>query len=268
MKKTPHTIYIIFAILLFAASACTRDINVNVKNAIGQLVIEGNLTNIIGPQYVKLSRNVAITSTNTYPPVSGATVTISDQSGDTYPFTEGPAGTYTANNLVGVAGTTYTLTVNVGGQTYTAQSTMPSEVPLDSINAQKAAFKAGSNQENINVFFQDPPGVANQYRFVLYDNGTQIDDVFAFNDEFTDGKDVDILLQETTTAMNPGDTVSVEMQCIDPKVYQYWYTLELESGDNMGQQTAAPANPPTNITPKTLGYFSAHTTQTKSLIVP
>jgi hypothetical protein len=266
MKKTTCT-YIIFSLLLLAMSACTRDINVNVKNAVGQLVIEGNLTNITGPQYVKLSRNVAITNTNTYPPVSGATVTISDQSGNTYPFTEGAAGTYSAN-LVGVTGTTYTLTVTVGVQTYTALSTMPSAVPLDSINTQKSAFKAGSNQENVNVYFQDPAGVANQYRFVVYDNGAQIDDVFAFNDEFTDGKDVDVLLQETTTAINPGDNVSVEMQCIDPKVYQYWYTLELESGDNMGQQTAAPANPPTNIIPVTLGYFSAHTTQTKSVIVP
>ena len=266
MKNTIYT-YIIFAILLLAVSSCTRDINVNVKNAIGQLVIEGNLTNITGPQYIKLSRNVAITNTNTYPPVSGATVTISDQSGNTYPFAEVAAGTYSAN-LVGTAGVTYTLTVNTGGQTYTAQSTMPSAVPLDSINAQKSAFKAGTNQENINVYFQDPGGVANQYRFVLYDNGSQIDDVYAFNDEFTDGKSVDILLQESTTAINPGDNVSVEMQCIDPKVYLYWYTLSLESGENMGQQTAAPANPPTNITPKTLGYFSAHTTQTKSVIVP
>jgi hypothetical protein len=28
-----------------------------------------------------------------------------------------------------------------------------------------------------------------------------------------------------------------------------------------------PSNPPTNITPVTLGYFSAHTTQSKTIVV-
>ncbi|HEX3384292.1 MAG TPA: DUF4249 domain-containing protein, partial [Mucilaginibacter sp.] len=59
---------------------------------------------------------------------------------------------------------------------------------------------------------------------------------------------------------------SVEMQCIDKPIYTYWYSLMQLQVNNPGGQVA-PSNPPTNISPTTLGYFSAHTTQTMTLVV-
>jgi len=63
-----------------------------------------------------------------------------------------------------------------------------------------------------------------------------------------------------------GDTVTVEMQCIDLPVYTYWETLMQEQSNGPGGGVT-PSNPPTNITPATLGYFSAHTTQSQTIIV-
>jgi hypothetical protein len=269
MKKAIYY-NVIFAVILLATS-CTKDINIKVNNAVGQLVIEGNLTNVNGPQYVKLSQNVAFTSTNTYPPVSGATVTISDQSGNVYPLTEGPAGTYSVNSLAGVPGNTYTLKVAVNGQTYTANSTMPAEVALDSITAQNNAgirhVKNGNVSKDIVVWYRDPAAVSNQYRFVMWVNGVQVNELFPFDDRFTNGKYVNNVLRENNIDIYPGDTVTVEMDCIDETMYTYWLTLKQEGGTDARQQTVAPSNPPTNITPATLGYFSAHTAQTATLVV-
>ena len=71
---------------------------------------------------------------------------------------------------------------------------------------------------------------------------------------------VSLDLQESDVDIYAKDTVTVEMQCIDRPVYNYWFTLSQQQGDNPGG-AVAPSNPPTNFTPATLGYFSAHTTQ-------
>jgi hypothetical protein len=56
------------------------------------------------------------------------------------------------------------------------------------------------------------------------------------------------------------------MQCIDKPVYTYWFTL-MQQGDNGPGGGVTPADPPSNITPTVLGYFSAHTTQSKTIVV-
>ncbi|MDB5139815.1 MAG: hypothetical protein JWR12_1731 [Mucilaginibacter sp.] len=260
-----YKFYIAPFIALLAIS-CTKVIDLKLGANTGQLVIEGNITSVSGPQYIKLSRNVPFTNTNTYPTVTGATVSVSDDNGNTYPFTEGPSGTYSINPISGIAGRTYTMTVLTNGASYTAASTLPSPVQLDSITAKADAINSSKNEQNISVHYQDPAGVPNQYRFVMYVNNVQVKSVFAFNDQFTDGRHVDNELRENDIKVYPGDTVTVEMQCIDKPIYTYWVTL-MQQGNNGPGGSVAPSNPPTNISPVTLGYFSAHTTQTRTIVV-
>jgi hypothetical protein len=258
------SIYITAILLVTFMASCTKVIQVKTANNVGELVIEGNITNVFGPQTIQLSKNVALSSTNTYPAITGAVVAVTDQDGNTYPFTESPAGTYTSSNGAGTFGSTYTMTVTTGGTTYTARSTMPAAVNLDSVTSKNAPI--GNDKKQITVHYQDPPGVANQYRFVLYVNGVQVKDVFADNDQFNDGKYVNLDLYESDIDIHTGDIVKVEMQCIDDPIYTYWFTLAQQSVDNPGGGVT-PANPPTNITPTTLGYFSVHTTQTITIVV-
>ncbi|MGN6638145.1 MAG: DUF4249 domain-containing protein [Mucilaginibacter sp.] len=264
--KTQSLKYCSAVLLLLMITACKKVINLDLGDVSGELVIEGNVTNASGPQTVKLSRNVAFTSTNTYPAVTGANVAITDGLGNTYPLTENPAGTYSTMQPIGHPGETYSLAVTTGGKSYTAKSTMPAIVALDSISAKPDIFNADKGQRIITVHFQDPGNIPNQYRFIMYVNGVQVKSVFAFDDEFIDGKYVDLDLEQTDTKIYPKDTVDVEMQCIDKPVYTYWYTLAQQQVTNPGGQVA-PANPPTNITPTTLGYFSAHTSQRLTIIV-
>lgn len=253
-------------LLMTTVTACRKVINLDLGNVSGELVIEGNVINGPGPQIVKLSRNVAFTKTNVYPAVTGANVAIIDGLGNSYPLSEGPAGTYSLNQPIGLPGETYSLAVTTGGKNYSAKSTMPAVVPLDSITDKPDYFNANKGQKIITVHFHDPAGTPNQYRFVMYVNDVQVKSIFTFDDEFIDGKYVDLDLEQNDLKIYSKDTVKVEMQCIDKPVYTYWYTLSQQQIANPGGQVA-PANPPTNITPTTLGYFSAHTSQTITLVV-
>jgi hypothetical protein len=266
VKRTSLKYLICIPVILLAYSSCRKVIQLDLGNHTGELVIEANITNAYGLQYVKLSRNVPFTSTNTYPAVTGAAVKITDSLGTQYQLTEGPAGTYSINNINGVSGHTYYLSVTTGGQTYTAKSTTPHVVAMDSITSKDSFFDTGKGKRRITVYFKDPPNVANQYRMVMYVNGVQVKAVFAFSDEFIDGKNINLDLQENDIDIYANDTVKVEMQCIDKPMFTYWFTQAQQQADNPGGQVA-PANPPTNITPTTLGYFSAHTTQSITLVV-
>jgi hypothetical protein len=267
MKLTRLKHYTGLLLITIVALSCKKVIKLDLGNDSGKLVIEGNITDEPGPQYVKLSHNVPFTGNSTYPPVTGATVTVYDSTANNYfDMTEGPSGTYSIEKGFGIYGHTYLLTVNTGGQVYTARSVMPQYVAIDSIAASNNILDKNDNKRMMTVYFNDPAGVKNQYRFVMYVNGVQVNTVFAFDDQFIDGKHVTLDLQQTETDIHPGDTVRVEMQNIDRPVYIYWFTLEQQQGDNPGG-AVAPSNPPTNITPTSLGYFSAHTFQSITMVV-
>lgn len=267
MNRTTYPYFLLMALLFcLLASSCQRVINLDLTNAAPQLVIEGNFTTTVAPQMVKISQTVPFSNTNIYPPVSGATVTVSNNKGRIITFAEGPPGTYASAQIAGRPGNTYTLTVQYNGKVYTANSTMPQQVLLDSIDTKQSAFN-GKNIKDANVYYLDPYDQANQYRFVLYVNSTQVNRVFAFDDHFTNGRLVVNELFENDIDIHSNDTVTVEMQCIDPQVYTYWYSLRQQQAQGPGGGTT-PSNPPSNISNNALGYFSAHTTQTKSIIVP
>ncbi|MBB3055849.1 DUF4249 domain-containing protein [Mucilaginibacter gotjawali] len=259
-------IYIATLVIAAVSISCNKVIDLKLANNSGKLVIEGNITNVSGPQFITLSRNVPFTSTNTYPPVSGAIVTVSDDEGHTYPFSEDPNGTYTTPQMAGIAGRTYKMTVVTGGVTYTATSVMPATVPIDSVTSKNNDFDPKKNRKEVTIHLQDPSDVANQYRFVLWVNSVQVDAIFAFDDEFTNGRYVNGDLVENATDIYPGDSVRVEMQCIDKPIFTYWVTLMNQQLGGPGGGVA-PSNPPSNISPACLGYFSAHTTQTVSIVV-
>jgi len=254
------------AIILLACSSCQKVINIQVANAATQLVIEGNVTNQSAPQYVKISQTVPFTNTNTFPAVSGATVTIVDSKGNTYKFTESStAGTYVSSKFAGRIGAAYTLTVQTGGKTYTGSSTMPIPVNFDQLTYRDDFFN-NKNGKLMTVHYQDPANIPNQYRFVMYVNSVQVKTIFDADDSFTDGGYVDLDLFQSDINIKTGDTVAVDMQCIDKNIYTYWFSLSQQTTDNAGGGTT-PSNPPSNLSNNALGYFSAHTVQRQTVVI-
>lgn len=265
MKKGIYTC--LFVLFLFS---CTKVISPRLESDAGQLDIEANITNLDTAQQIFLRTNVPFSATNTYPSVSGATVTVSDDAGNNYVFAEeNQPGVYVSTAFAGGAGRTYQLHVSLNGQEYFAGSTMPAGVRIDSLTDKNRPLNRpqdGRDQKVVSVYYQDPPGIANQYRFIEWVNGVQVNSVFTYDDQLTDGRYVTLELLEQDIDIYAGDTVRVEMQCIDKPVYTYWFALESQQANNFNG-AVAPANPPTNISPQILGYFSAHTTQTLTVVV-
>src|SRR5690606_21622917 len=128
----------------------------------------------------------------------------------------------------------------------------------------------GETWKLANIQFPDPGGRENYYRFVQHINGKKTDQLFIRDDALVDGLDF-----ETKRYMSPdtddedriksGDELEIEMQCIDASVYKYWFSLEQgASGDG---RPSIPANPVSNMQGGALGYFSAHTVKSTSMIV-
>jgi len=246
--------------VLLGGIACKKVVSVELRDAPSQLVIEGEVANGETPQ-VKISRSVVFSASNSYPPVSGAVVTVTDSNnGLVAVLKESDAGMYTTRTYSGVPGHVYQLSVTIGGEVYTARSVMPKQVALDSITF--AMNTDINNHKDINavVNFQDPRGVGNYYQFTESIRGRVIPDVFVFEDRLSDGRYIEQPLYNDSTYLQRGDELMLTMNCVDKNVYDYFFTLSGVTGSN-GFQTATPANPVSNISNGALGYFSAHTTQ-------
>ena len=259
-----------FALISFAGTSCMEVINLDLNTAAPKVIIVGNISdNAAQPQRVTLTRSINFSeSDKNSPAISNATVTVTDNLGNVGVFaqTVPNSGVYENTTLRGVVGRTYTMKVTVDNQVFTSVSTMPPVVPFDSLIAVNGAIFGGS-PKNFLIFplYTDTKGVANFYRFNQMINGRILPTV-AEDDAFVDGK---TRAQPLSPGGGPGgnppklnDEVVVEMQTIDKNVYQYFNTLDQASS---GQ--SVPANPDTNITGGAFGYFSAHTTQRRSLIV-
>lgn len=258
-----------YALLFVMLSSCEKVVDLDLRDDTGELVIEAAINDQTGVQTIRLSENVPFSTTNTYPPVSGAVVSISDNSSNNYVFTESAAGVYTSNAIAGVSGQTYQLSVTTKDGTFKANSTMPSLVKLDSVTSRKDIFESDEENRIISVHYRDPAGVSNQYRFVVHKNDVLIKRVLVNDDQFSDGRLVtfDLEIDDDDIKVTPGDKVTVEMQCIEKPVFTYWYSLASQQTSDGPGGSVTPSNPPTNITPRVFGYFSAHTTETKTIMI-
>lgn len=250
--------------LALVFTSCTKEIDLPLPNDSNKVVIEANVNEGAGPHTVRVSRSVAFTNTNTFPAINGAIVTLSDDQGNSEQLTETSPGNYTTSTLEGVQGRNYCLSTTVDGTTYTAECRMPYHVPLDTVRIDSLQI-FGDYQKLIFVACTDPGGVVNNYRYLLRVNGELQDGILVQTDRVDDG----LVIEQPLNFMDdetlyPGDVVEVTMQNITPEVYRYFFGLQ----QNMGGETAAPADPVSNISGGALGYFSAHTSSTKGAVVP
>jgi len=234
-------------------------------------VIEGVITDQSGLTKVLISQTKNFDEDNSFEGVAGAVVTLREEGGPQVTLTETTTGTYVDPTYRGRTGRKYFLNVRVAGQEFTAEARMPQRVELDSIFVTDE-FLFSESRKILNTVYRDPAGRGNSYRFIQYVNDHKVEQIFIQNDEYTDGRKVESKLYYFTdddddeSNVKSGDNIRIDMLCIDPVVYKYWFSLFRSATGNSGQAT--PANPVSNIQGGALGYFSAHTTQTRTLVVP
>ncbi|MFT3703936.1 MAG: DUF4249 domain-containing protein [Agriterribacter sp.] len=263
-------IVVYILILAGAFTSCEKVIDIPLDDAAKKYVIEGVITDQQGGCKVLVSQTKNFTDDNSFNGVGGAVISITDNNNSVTVLSEDSAGVYTSDTLTGIVGNTYTLNVTVNGTAFTASCAMPSKVNMDTLYITDENI-FGEIRKTANVEYHDPVGVGNNYRFVLYRNDEKKKNIYIRNDEYSDGNVSVIKLflfgdEDNDTDLKSGDHVKVDMLCIADPVYKYWYSLnEGATGDN---NSASPANPVSNISGGALGYFSAHTIQSKNIVVP
>ncbi len=263
MRTTNKIAIISLAILV---CSCQKVINIDLKNNEPTLVIEGVVTddNSI-PQTVKITKSVNFSEDNSFPAVTGAAVTISDNAGNNATLNETSPGIYQTTSIAGVSGRTYYLNVSIDGKTYSSTSSMPTKVNLDTVLIGESFGPGPPGGKAATPKFTDPSGRGNNYRFKLSKNRILSKSLFLLDDQVLDGGPNNRSLSDQELEFKTGDTAIVTMMCIDKSVQLYFYSLS--QNGNGPDASATPANPVTNINGTKLGYFSAQTTQTKKTVV-
>lgn len=249
-------------VFLSILSSCKKVVQLNLNSSLPHIVIQGDIYDHVGPYTIQISRSVNFYDPSVYPAVTGATVTISDNTGKSDQLTEASPGLYITSTIHGVPGRTYTLVVKTDGQTYTANSTMPVAVEISTIYFQRSLF---GNNIFPAISFDDPANINNYYRLIYFINNKQQNDINVTDDKLNAGQTINYVIRplDTDNKLKTGDIITIWLETIDNGVYEYFRTAGREGG-----QSASPANPTSNISNGALGYFNACSVRTLSALVP
>lgn len=275
MKKlvTKHNSFIgIISFILFLLTSCEKVVQLDLSSADQQVVVQANVFNRPGPYIVNLNYSISYYSDNTFPNVTGASVQLSDDAGNSETLSEVSPGIYKTNVISGTAGRTYYLQINANNNYYSAFSTMPNPVAIDSLLLTPIYSKNTTIITGYRAIckYTDPAGVGNFYRVVVGSNnlsalGDRTSRVV--EDKVVDGQQ---LSSSFSTKLHTGDTINMQLQCIDKSTYDFYNTLNNAIGNTGAGQfiSSLPANPTNNISNHGLGYFSAYALTTKTLVIP
>ena len=253
--NTKISILILTSFVLFS---CEKEIELDVNSSESQHVIEALLP-FDSYASVSIVKSKNYNQDHQYPPVPSATVTLSDNTGNSEVLEFMPSGLYESRIIKGIQGVTYFLTIEIGEKIYTSLSTMPYAVQIEDLSM----FHLQLMGSFPIIRFNDPPGIENYYRAILYINGKRMPDMAVMDDEDTDGKMNSSFIPFDSQYNNgndiaKGDIVFVEMQCLDKGAYTYFETLR--------RINMSLTNPTSNITGGALGYFSTYISSSKEII--
>lgn len=267
MNRLNHNILpflIIFFALIF--TACEKVVDLDLDDAPQAIVIEAIMHDSIGDNYVIISKSKPFNeNTGGFETVSGATVVITDNLGNSFSFVEVLAGVYNSPSLKGIEGRTYVLSVYADGKSITAQSTMPPKINLDSLSHQKInrPFSNPNDPQQYRIFthFYDRPNFNNYYRIKASSRTVKQKGVLVLNDDLIDGDNVVFPIFQTEFEEN--DTVSVQLLSIDEVNYRYFNALASSQGGEV------PGNPETNLNgaENVVGFFAAYAKSERKFIV-
>lgn len=275
MKKF---IYLILLALTIGFSSCEDVIDVNLSDENLNLTgVEASITTLDQPS-VFLYKTLRVDEDVTYPGISGATVTITDNASpaNLITLTEDPqkTGRYivpSGKSYTGVAGREYTVTIVANGVTLTAKDKLSKVEPIDSI--QVVPSQRGEKRFlGVFTYGKEPKGIGNYYKWDIFVNDTLIheaDRLAVASDEFVDGNYISKLEiftdfydinkpEDRTIRLN--DKVQVKQTSISEFAYNYYFQMINQSATG-GLFSVPPANIKSNFTSSdgkpVLGLFVA-----------
>ncbi len=271
--------------------SCTERINIDVDNAVPQVVITGRITTDTTVHTVTVAQTMRYFGIEAPKTFSNATVTINDALLQS--LGNGVYGT--DPGFYGEPGKKYQLKVeldvNDDGHTsyYTAEAVMPPMHRLDSIYLRPLIPDMDMTNPHwvIIANFMDIKDVPNLFGGGLWINEINFSEnlrryFLNFNDEMAaDGqyirfplvpefilrKDMNRNDEEEDFLLYTGDMITVELSMLDKPYFDYLRAAKTEISGSNPVFAGPPANVPSNIQGGALGIFGAYTVSRQSLVL-
>lgn len=260
-------------VLLFAVAAllfmtsCEEVINIDFEELNQQIVIDGQITGNPELNRIDISFSQSIYQPTAVSKVRGALVEISDGDGEPALIKENGTGIYDASGINGVPGHTYKLRVEYQGKEYTAISTMPDPITVDSVkftHVYKGSFPFFQNYYKLRCVISNRPGVE-EYCMIKASGGANNYKVPTeiYHDKYSDGRQV--VIDNFKGSFNANENITVEFYSMDEKAYEYYRMMKEIAGSdgielpeifNMNSY-----NPKSNLSNNALGFFGAFSYQ-------
>ncbi|MBL0744818.1 DUF4249 domain-containing protein [Chryseolinea lacunae] len=271
---------LIVALFALALAACDKPIRLDLGQSTPRVIIEGQVTNRLGSQYVKVSRSSDFYQTGPSPRITNAIVTVKDSDGNEIMFEHNPRnyadsiGYYLPQTaFVGTIGKDYHLRVEVDGQVYEADDHLYSVTSIDSL-----AFRVDDDEKDdpkdYNKFYEvllyakEPQNTTDYYLFKFYRNDSlKVDDdneIYYSNDEAL-GESIDGI--SSPVFFGPGDKATVEAYSLSRSGYVFYDDLQKLLNTDGGLFNQPPANSRTNLTNGAFGFFHASAVNSKTIVI-
>ncbi|WP_254561592.1 DUF4249 domain-containing protein [Dyadobacter diqingensis] len=272
---------------IIGLSGCEDVIDLKTETGPSQLVVDGWITNQPGTQTITLTWSSPYFDTNPIKPVLGAKVTVTDNLGKVYTFTDSEGtGKYTwgklATDTLGRIGGKYTLKVEHEQEVYTAKNEIKRVPKVDSIAYTNETLPIKPDKDKgqktgfiVEFYARDFVGTGDTYWIKEVINGkTNVDKAekisIAYDAAFGAGAPSDglIFIQPLRRSITydslyqAGNRVGVELHSITNEAF-YFLQQVVEQSTNGGIFATPIANIKSNVTNadpngrKALGYFGA-----------
>ncbi|HZI23572.1 MAG TPA: DUF4249 domain-containing protein [Chryseolinea sp.] len=274
-----RNLYISAAIALVFFS-CDEPVRLDVSQGESFVVIEGQVTNVEGRQYVKLSRTGGFYDTGKPPQIIDGAVIIKDDAGNEFNFVHNPnnyadsSGYYLPSTpFIGEIGRTYSLHVTVDDRQYEAQDKMARVTSIDSLT-----YRVNEDEKD------DPKDYGKFYEVLLYAKEPQdTDDYYLFkffrNDSLKVYDDNEIYLADDVNLgenidgigspiyFAPGDQARCEIYSLSRTAFIFYRDLQNLLNNDGGLFSQPPANSRTNLSNGAIGFFQASALHVKEIAI-
>ncbi|MCB0491202.1 MAG: DUF4249 domain-containing protein [Cyclobacteriaceae bacterium] len=260
MKKQLYTFFIMSVSVLAAGllfSSCEDEISPELEKADPILVIDAWLTDIPGSQVITITETQPYFDKALPPGVSGATVSVVDNEGNTFLFQEDAAvkGNYVwtpiASEVIGTIGRTFNLVVEVGGETFVASSRMGRVPTIDSLTFTFEEKNSITPDMYLAEFWaRDFTGPNDTYRIKAWKNGVLLNKPselnLAYDAGFSAGGNFDGVVfatpirqgvnpfeeddnNELLSPYMPGDSIYVELHSITLEAFNFLSEVAIQT---------------------------------------
>lgn len=246
--------------------SCQKVIDIHPSTGEEKVIIQAYL-------YKDSVAQVVITKSTDYlaktppPHISNAVVTISDNHGNVERlqwsrFME----QFESVRIKGVIDDTYTVNVYLGGQSYSATSTLLYVDPIDSIEVVKKNF-FGTDGYYIELFGTIPVTPDKYFLFKGYSNGQLMNGEYGIY--YADNTMISGVVNgyQVGIETRPDETTLLEMYSITKPVYQFYEAANLQLNNDGGYFSTPPANVPSMFSNGAIGIFQCSDVQRLSTYV-